>query len=54
MELAKLRRQLHIGGAEAAAAEAVRVLQGVAARSPESRRIAAILQRAEDLDRSMR
>jgi tetratricopeptide (TPR) repeat protein len=54
MELAKLRKQLHIDGAEAAAAEAVRVLQGVAARSPESRRIGAILQRAEDLHQSMR
>jgi hypothetical protein len=41
-------------GAEAAAADAVRVLETLVARSPENRRIGAILPRAEDLDRSMR
>jgi hypothetical protein len=54
MELAKLRQQLHMDGAEAAAADAVRVLETLVARSPENRRIGAILPRAEDLDRSMR
>ena len=54
MELAKLRQQLHMDGAEAAAADAVRVLRTLVAHSPDSRRIGAILQRAEDLDRSMR
>jgi len=54
MELAKLRRQLRIDGAETAAAEAVRVLQDRMARAPQSRRIGEILQRAEDLYQSMR
>ena len=36
MELAKLRQQLHIAGAGAAAAEAVRDLKILAARSPQS------------------
>ena len=54
MELAKLRKQLHIEGAADAAAEAVRNLQGLAARSPQSREIGVLLEAAESLSKSMR
>jgi tetratricopeptide (TPR) repeat protein len=54
MELAKLRKQLHLAGAGAAAEEAVQDLKILAARSPQSHEIAAALQRAEDLRKSIR
>jgi len=53
MELAKLRKQLHLDGAVDAAAEALRNLQSLAARSPQSRAIGAALERAEALYTSM-
>jgi hypothetical protein len=54
MELAKLRRQLHLPGAETAADEAVRELQKLSARYPQSREFSRSLERAEKLSRSMR
>lgn len=54
LDLAKLRRQLHIEGAATAAAQAVRDLPSLAARSPQSHEIGAALQRAEELSGSMR
>ena len=53
MELAKLRKQLHLDGAADAAAEALRKLQSLAARSPQSRAVGAALERAEALYTSM-
>jgi eukaryotic-like serine/threonine-protein kinase len=54
MELAKLRRQLHIPGAQAAAAEAVADLRKLAVRYPQSREISRTLDRAEKLSISLR
>ena len=54
MELAKLRDELHIAGAGAAAAEALRNLKILAARSPQDHGVGAALQRAEDLSKSIR
>ena len=54
MEVAKLRRQLHIPGAQTAADEALRELQELASRCPQSREISRALERAEKLSRSMR
>jgi non-specific serine/threonine protein kinase/serine/threonine-protein kinase len=54
MELAKLRKQLQLDGAASAAAEALRVLEGLAARSPESRVIAELLEQAQELWRTIR
>jgi hypothetical protein len=54
MELAKLRQQLHIATAAEAAAEAVRDLQSLAARSPQSHEIAVSLERAEELAKPIR
>jgi tetratricopeptide (TPR) repeat protein len=49
MELAKIQSQLHMAGAATAAEEALKDLQRLAARSPESHEIAVELQRAQDL-----
>jgi eukaryotic-like serine/threonine-protein kinase len=54
MELAKLRKQLHIAGAGTAAAEALRDLESLSARSPQSRQYAAMLEQAKELDKSLR
>jgi non-specific serine/threonine protein kinase/serine/threonine-protein kinase len=54
MELAKLRKQLGLGGAGAAAAEAVRRLEILATRSPQSHEIAVAFKRAVDLSDSIR
>jgi non-specific serine/threonine protein kinase/serine/threonine-protein kinase len=54
MELAKLRKQLHLDGAATAAAEAIRNLQDLAARSPQSRVIGDLLAQAEELSKSLR
>jgi eukaryotic-like serine/threonine-protein kinase len=54
MELAKLRKQLHLDGAAEAAEQAVRNLQGLAVRSPQSHEIGAALEKAEALYQSMR
>jgi serine/threonine protein kinase len=54
MELAKLRKQLHLDGAAAAAEEAVRNLQALAARSPQNREIGVLLEQAQELNQSMR
>ena len=54
MELAKLRKQLQIDGAASAAAEALRSFQGLAARSPQSRVLAALLEKAQELSRATR
>jgi serine/threonine protein kinase len=54
MELAKLRQQLHIAGAGSAFEEAVRNLRMLAARSPQSRKIAVSLHEAEELYQSLR
>ncbi|MGD0047199.1 MAG: protein kinase [Bryobacteraceae bacterium] len=54
MELAKLKKQLHIDGARSSAEEAVRDLERLAARSPQSRVIGDLLQEAKDLYASIR
>jgi eukaryotic-like serine/threonine-protein kinase len=54
MELAKLRKQLHLDGAAAASQDAVRRLQDLAAQSPQSREIGILLEQAEALSKSMR
>jgi serine/threonine protein kinase len=54
MELATLRKQLHLDSASDAAEEAVLNLQGLAARSPQSREIGVLLEQAEALNKSMR
>jgi len=54
MELAKLRKQLHLDGAASAAEEALRVLEGLAAHSPDSRENARALEQAQELCRTIR
>jgi tetratricopeptide (TPR) repeat protein len=54
MELAKLRRQLHLPGAAAAADEALGELQKLSDRYSQSRELKRSLERAEELSRSMR
>jgi serine/threonine protein kinase len=54
MELAKLQKQLQIDGAASAAVEALRVFQDLAARSPQSQVIAALLKEAQELCRTIR
>ena len=53
MELAKLRKELRLDGAESAAEEALRGLEALAARSPESREIAILLEQARELRRTI-
>jgi serine/threonine protein kinase len=54
MELATLRMQLHIDGAASAAEAALKLFQALAARSPESREIAMLLEKAQELCRTIR
>lgn len=53
MELAKLRKELRLDGAASAAEEALRGLEALAARSPESREIAILLEQARELRRTI-
>jgi non-specific serine/threonine protein kinase/serine/threonine-protein kinase len=54
MELAKLRKQLHLEGAASAAEEALRGFEGLAERSPQSRQLAIPLEKAQELCRTIR
>jgi tetratricopeptide (TPR) repeat protein len=54
IELAKLRKQLHLDGAADAADQAVWNLQVLATRSPQSREIGDLLEQAEELNKSTR
>jgi non-specific serine/threonine protein kinase/serine/threonine-protein kinase len=49
MELAKLRNELHIGGAAAAAERAIRTLEAMVGRSPHNRVIGTLLEQARAL-----
>jgi eukaryotic-like serine/threonine-protein kinase len=53
MELAKLRKELHIEGAASAADEALKIFQAQAARSPDSREIALLLEKAQEVCRTI-
>ena len=54
MELARLRNQLHIAGAGAAADQAIRALQSMAGRSPQDRVTGTLLEQAQALRKSIR
>ncbi len=53
MELAKLRKQLHLEGAARAAEEALRLLDGLVAHSPDSRENALVREQAQELCRTI-
>jgi hypothetical protein len=54
MELARLRNQLHIAGAGAAADQAISALQSKAGRSPQDRVTGTLLEQAQALRKSIR